>query len=313
MDGRSNVALVFPGQGSQELNMAEVWASHDTGLAVLTEASVALGTDIVSGCQDEQLLKSTEFVQPALLACEVAAFRVFDREVDVAFGATAGHSLGQFASLVAAEVITYSEALDVVKVRGQAMQKAGIEFPGTMMALLLRVDEKSAQQLCEDAAEGEELVVANLNCPGQIVISGTAAGIDRAAALSPSRGIRGRRLQVAGAFHSELMRSAVGPINDMLRDIEFREPLFPIADNVTGEMTTDPEILRSNLESHVVSAVRWDESIRALGRAGMKTYLEIGPGKVLSGLINKIARTEESMIDIRCITVNSPDLVQNIF
>lgn len=312
MNETPKIALMFPGQGSQELNMADVWASHPIGEAVLMEASVTLRQDIITGCRDESLLRTTEFVQPALLACEIAAYRIIADEVDIDIEATAGHSLGQFASLVAAGILTLNEAVGVVKIRGEAMQRAGTEQPGTMMALLGRVDEASAVQLCEDASEGDDLVLANINAPGQLVISGSIAAIDRAAKLSVDRGIRGRQLQVAGAFHSELMRPAVKPISDALQGIEFREPLFPIVDNVTGELTTDPSVLRSNLERHVVSAVRWEDGVRALGRAGINMFVEVGPGKVLSGLINKIARSEESMTGIRCVAINSPELVRTI-
>ena len=203
-------AVVFPGQGSQSIGMADPWARHPAGKDVLDEASAAMGREVVAGCRDEASLATTEFVQPALLACAVAAFRVLEAE-GVAFGGAAGHSLGEFAALVAADVIGLSEALDVVVIRGRAMQRAGEERPGTMSALL-GVDTAQASALCDEARGDDVLVVANENSPVQVVISGSIPAIERAEALAKERKIRAVRLSVAGAFHSALMEPAVAPI-----------------------------------------------------------------------------------------------------
>ena len=164
-------AVVFPGQGSQFPGMADPWTQTSAGNDVLDEASEAIGRDIVAGCRDEASLATTEFVQPALLACAVAAFRVLEAG-GIAFAGAAGHSLGEFAALVAADVIGLADALDVVVVRGRAMQRAGEERPGTMSALL-GVDAEAASALCDEARDNDVLAVANENSPVQVVISGS--------------------------------------------------------------------------------------------------------------------------------------------
>ena len=212
-------AVVFPGQGSQFAGMADPWTQHPAGRNVLDEASEAMGRDVAAGCRDEASLATTEFVQPALLACAVAAFRVLEAE-GVVFGGAAGHSLGEFAALVAADVIGLAEALDIVVIRGRAMQRAGEERPGTMTALL-GIDAVQAAALCDEARDDDVLVVANENSPVQVVISGSIPAIERAETLAKERKIRAVRLNVAGAFHSALMEPAVAPIVDRLASIEF--------------------------------------------------------------------------------------------
>jgi [acyl-carrier-protein] S-malonyltransferase len=284
-----SIAVVFPGQGSQFVGMADAWASHPAGRAVLEEASEAMERDVVAGCHDEDALATTSFVQPALLACDVAAFRVLDAEgldPDRLAGA-AGHSLGEFAALVAADAMLLPEALGLVVVRGEAMQRAGEERPGTMAALL-GVGTEAAQELCDLARGDDVLLVANENSPAQVVISGSVAAIERAEAIASERKIRAVRLNVAGAFHSPLMEPAVDPILRVLNDIELREPRFPIAENVNGTLVTDPGELRDLLGRHVVSPVRWEACATALAAAGADTFLEAGPGAVLTKLAKRV-------------------------
>ncbi len=242
-DTDKTTAVVFPGQGSQSAGMADPWTQHPAGRSVLDAASEAMGRDVAAGCHDEASLATTEFVQPALLSCAVAAFAVLEAE-GIAFGGAAGHSLGEFAALVAADVLGLAEALDVVVVRGRAMQRAGEERPGTMTALL-GIDAEQGKALCDDARGDDVLVVANENSPVQVVISGSIPAIERAETLAKERRIRAVRLNVAGAFHSSLMEPAVAPIVDRLASIEFRAPRFPIAENVTGALVDDPGELRS--------------------------------------------------------------------
>ncbi len=255
-------AAVFPGQGSQFEGMADPWVAHPAGVAVLEEASEALGRDVIEGCHDPEALATTAFVQPALLACDVAAFRVLEDE-GVSFVGVAGHSLGEFAALVAADATSLPEALGAVVVRGEAMQRAGEERPGTMTALLgMGTDDANA--LCDEARGDDVLLVANENSPAQVVISGNVAAIERAEQLAKARKMRAIRLKVAGAFHSPLMASAVEPIVRELRRIDIRAPRFPIAENVSGTLVTDPDELRALLERHVVSPVRWEACAQAL-------------------------------------------------
>ena len=296
-------AVVFPGQGSQSAGMADPWTVHP-GSAVLDEASAALGMDVAAGCRDESLLATTEFVQPALLACEVAAFRVLDAE-GVVFVGAAGHSLGEFSALVAAGVMGLSDALDLVIVRGRAMQRAGEERPGTMTALL-GVDAAAAGALCDEARENDVLIVANENSPVQVVISGSIPAIERAEALAAARRTRTIRLNVAGAFHSELMEPAVAPILERLASIDFASPRFPVAENVTGELVADPDELRTLLGRHVVSPVRWGSCARSLAAAGATVFIEAGPGDVLTKLAKRVVP------DATAVAVGSPDAIRSL-
>jgi [acyl-carrier-protein] S-malonyltransferase len=280
------IAVLFPGQGSQFEGMADPWSGHPAADAVLLETSEALGRDVVAGCRDAEALATTAFVQPALLACGVAAFRVLDAE-GVSPAGVAGHSLGEFSALVAAGALGLREAIEIVVVRGAAMQRAGDERPGTMTALLGAGTEQ-ASAICEEAREGDVLLVANENSPAQVVISGSIPAIERTEALAKERGIRAIRLNVAGAFHSPLMEPAVSEIAERLDRATFSAPRFPVAENVAGASVSDPEELRSLLKRHVVSTVRWDSCVRALAAAGATSFLEAGPGDVLTKLMKRI-------------------------
>ena len=293
-----NAAVVFPGQGSQFVGMADAWIAHDASRSVLDVASASMGRDLVAGCRDEATLATTDFVQPALLALDVAAFAVLEA-TGLAFVGAAGHSLGEFAALVAADVIELSAALEIVLVRGRAMQAAGERRPGTMTALL-GSGAGQAAELCEQVRGDDVLLVANENSPQQVVISGTIAAIERAEALAIERKVRVVRLEVAGAFHSPLMESAVQPLSAAIDAARFAPPRFPIAANVTGELESDAERLRSLLKRHVVSPVRWEACASALLRAGAVAFVEAGPGDVLTKLAKRNAP------GARAVAVGSP-------
>jgi [acyl-carrier-protein] S-malonyltransferase len=280
-------AVVFPGQGSQFPGMADPWTEHPAGRAVLEEAGEAMGRDVVGGASDRSALATTEFVQPALLACGVAAFRVLEDEGLTGVVGAAGHSLGEFSALVAAGVLPLADALRVVVVRGQAMQRAGEANPGTMAALL-GVGADDAEALCDEVRGDDVLLVANRNSPAQSVISGTVSAIERAEGLAVDRRIRAVRLDVAGAFHTPLMEPAVRPILDALAAVEFAAPRFPIAENVSGSLLSDPHDLRSQVERHVVSPVRWQDDAQALAAAGARRFLECGPGDVLTKMAKRV-------------------------
>jgi [acyl-carrier-protein] S-malonyltransferase len=279
-------SALFPGQGSQFEGMVEPWTAHPAAKAILDEASAALGRDVVAGSHEASALETTEFVQPALLACDVAAFRVLEAEA-VPFVGVAGHSLGEFAALVAAGVVPLGAALDLVVVRGAAMQRASQERPGTMTALL-GVGPEDAATLCDEARGDDVLVVANENSAAQSVISGSVPAIERAEGLTEERKVRAVRLHVAGAFHSPLMEPARGAIDERIDAIAFSAPRFPIAENVAGALVSDPEELRSLLKRHVVSPVKWASAVRALADAGATSFLEAGPGDVLTKLMKRI-------------------------
>ena len=302
-------SALFPGQGSQFEGMADPWTEHPASRAIFDEASASLGRDVVAGCRDAAALATTEFVQPALLACDVASFRVLEAE-GASFVGVAGHSLGEFAALVAGGVVPLGDALDLVIVRGAAMQRAGEERPGTMTALL-GVNAEGAAALCDEARDDDVLVVANENSPAQSVISGSVPAIERAEALAKERKVRAIRLPVAGAFHSPLMEPARAAIDEQIDGIAFSAPGFPIAENVAGALVSDPEGLRALLKRHVVSPVKWESSVRALADAGTTSFLEVGPGDVLTKLMKRIvpdaaARAIGSPEDARAAASGTP-------
>ena len=285
MSGR--VAVLFPGQGSQFVGMADPWLAHPAGGAVLEEASAALGRDIATGCRDEEALRTTEFVQPALLACDLAAFRMLRAEGLREMVGVAGHSLGEFAALVAADAIALPDALELVATRGRAMQAAGEARPGAMSALLGQ-DAGAAEALCAEVRGDDVLVIANENSPAQSVASGDVAAIERLETLAKDRKVRAVRLPVAGAFHSELMRPAAAPVLEILEQIDVRPPSVPVAENVTGELVTDADRLRELVAVQVVSPVRWETGVRNLVAAGATRFLEAGVGDVLTKLMKRI-------------------------
>ena len=293
-------AVLFPGQGSQTAGMADAWTRHPAGAATLREASDAMGRDVVAGCHDPAALATTSFVQPALLACGVAAFRVLRAEGLPDPVGVAGHSLGEFAALVAAEAADLPAILELVVIRGEAMQAAGEARPGAMTALL-GLGAEDAQALVDEVRDDDVLVVANENSPAQVVASGSVAAIDRLEALAKERKTRAVRLPVAGAFHSELMRPAVEPVLEVLGRIDLRDPAFPVAENVTGELVTDAATLRELLGRQVVSPVRWDTGIHALVAAGATRFIEAGTGDVLTKLMKRIEP------DATAVAVGSPE------
>jgi [acyl-carrier-protein] S-malonyltransferase len=287
MSDRPKIAVVFPGQGSQFAGMADPWVAHPAGREVVDEASQVLGRDLKADAHDEALLATTEFAQPALLACDVAAFRVLEATGVRGWVGSAGHSLGEFAALVAAGVLTFADALGIVAVRGREMQRAGEERPGTMSALL-GIGAADAAELCDEARGDDVLLVANENSPQQVVISGSVAAVERAEALCAERKIRAVRLRVAGAFHSPLMEPAVAPLREAMDAVAFAAPRFPVASNVTGALVSEPEELRELLVRHVVSPVRWEACAQALRAAGAEVFLEAGPGDVLTKLAKRV-------------------------
>jgi [acyl-carrier-protein] S-malonyltransferase len=294
-----NVAVVFPGQGSQFVGMADPWLADRAGSRTLDEASGVLGADVVEGCRDERALATTEFVQPALLACDVAAFRALVG-AGATFSGAAGHSLGEFAALVAGEVLPYPVALELVRERGRAMQRAALERRGTMTALL-GVGPDAAAELCDEARGDDVLVVANENSPQQVVVSGSVAAVERLEAVAKDLRIRAVRLPVAGAFHSPLMEPAVEALRKAIRAAAFAAPRLPVASNVTGTIVEDPEQLRELLIRHVVSPVRWAACMGSLAGAGADTFVEAGPGDVLTRLAKRVAPTATA------VAVGSPD------
>jgi [acyl-carrier-protein] S-malonyltransferase len=279
------IAVLFPGQGSQYPGMADPWTEHPAGKDVLADASGALGYDVVEACRLEERLADTSVVQPALFACDLAAFRVLESE-GMEFEMAAGHSLGEFVALAAAGAVEPWEALEAVVERGRAMQEASDARKGAMTALVgLSAEEAAA--ICATAGRGDVLTVANENSPKQTVVSGTLEAIERAEDMARSRGARVVRLNVAGAFHSPLMQPALGQVREAIARMNFREPRFPIVPNASARPSAHPSALRDLLSRHLVSPVRWDRSMRAMADAGVELFVEAGPGEVLSKLVKR--------------------------
>ena len=284
-------ALVFPGQGAQYVGMGiELAQRYPAARHVLDQADEVLGfalSDIIANGPEDELTR-TDVSQPAILVVSVMALTVLKTVVrPLIFDAVAGLSLGEYTALVAAESLSFQEALKLVRLRGQAMQAAAEATPSGMVALI-GADEASATKLCVAAANGEILQVANLNSPGQVVISGAKAACERAAALAKEHGIRKAiALPVAGAFHSELMAPAAARLRAALAKAPFKDPKVPVYTNVHAGPVTKAIEIPALLEAQLTKPVRWADSIVAMKTAGIDAFWELGPGKTLCGMITR--------------------------
>jgi [acyl-carrier-protein] S-malonyltransferase len=294
-----SVAFQFPGQGSQVIGMgADLADAYPEARSVFDEADETLGFELSTLCWEgpEAELRATENAQPALLTHGVAAARVLvSRGLTPA--AAAGHSLGEFTAHVAAGSLAFADALRLVRVRGEAMARAGGERPGTMAALI-GLSEGEVERLCEAArGAGEVLVAANYNSPGQIVISGSIDAVRRVVAEAREHGARmAIELQVSGAFHSPLMAPAVDELRDALDEIDIRPATIPVVANVTARPTVDPGAIRERLIEQLSGAVRWTDCVLALRDLGARRLVEPGPGHVLTGLVKRIDRSLEGRV-----------------
>lgn len=293
-------AVLFPGQGSQYPGMADPWADHPEARAILDESSEVLSYDVIEACRDESRLADTAIVQPALFACDLAAFRVLEGE-GFRFEAAAGHSLGEFVALVAAGATELRPTLEAVVERGRAMHEASEINPGAMTALV-GLSPAEAADICRVAGRGDVLMVANENSPKQTVLSGSVPAIERAEELARSRKCRVVRLKVAGAFHSPLMRPALDRVRAAVARLQFRAPRFPVIPNASGRPTAQPSALRDLLARHLVSPVKWERSMRAAAsELGVEWFVEAGPGDVLSKLAKRCVP------EARATSVSTPD------
>lgn len=287
------LALVFPGQGSQAVGMGRSLSeAYAESRAVFEEVDEALGEKLSALIFEgpEETLTLTENAQPALMAVSLAAVRALRAEgFDVAEARfVAGHSLGEYSALAAAGAFEIGAAARLLRLRGRAMQAAVPAGEGAMAAIL-GLDAASVAELCVEAAEGEVLSPANDNGGGQIVISGTAAAVARAVALAPERGAkRAIPLTVSAPFHCSMMAPAAEKMAEALKTVGIAVPVVPLVANVTAKPTSDPEAIRDQLVRQVTGEVRWRESMEYLAGAGITEILEIGSGKVLSGLAKRI-------------------------
>ena len=298
-----SIALLFPGQGSQVVGMGrELALTFPQAKQVFEEADDVLGMHLSrlawEGPEDELVL--TKNSQPALLVHSVAAHRVLSVEVDT-IGFAAGHSLGEFSAHVAAGTLSFPEALEAVRVRGELMFASGLEEPGTMAAVL-GLDEDSVEDVCEKLqSAGRICVPANFNSNGQVVISGDVEGVQEAMGLLKEAGAKKTvPLPVSGAFHSPLMAPAKEGLREKLEKINFSDPEYPVVSNVTAEPVDDGSLSRELLVEQLTSPVRWRASIEKMVELGAERFLELGTGKVLCGLNKRNAR------GIPCSSLGTP-------
>jgi [acyl-carrier-protein] S-malonyltransferase len=284
------LAFVFPGQGSQKVGMGRALASAvPAAAAAFAEADAALGFPLSRLCfegPDEELVLTAN-TQPAILTTSVAAFWALSAR-GVQPDWVAGHSLGEWSALVAAGALELSEAVKAVRKRGQYMQEAVPVGEGAMAAILM-LDVASIEAACVEAAEDQVVVPANINSPGQVVIAGHRAAVERAMEKCKARGAkRALLLPVSAPFHSPLMRPAQERLAADLAAIAFRVPTAPLVNNVDARPVRAAEECRDGLLRQVSAPVRWEESVQELARQGVDTFVEVGPGQVLAGLIKKI-------------------------
>jgi [acyl-carrier-protein] S-malonyltransferase len=291
-----DVVLLFPGQGSQKPGMGKDLAeAFPAARDVFERADAALGAPLSRLCFEgpEEELTLTHNAQPALLAHGAAVWAVTRGAIGATVMAAAGHSLGEFTAYHAAESLSLEDAVRVVRRRGELMLESGVKRPGAMAAILGETN-RPIEDICADATREAGLVVpANYNCPGQLVISGEEAGVERAMVLCKEAGAkRAVRLKVSGAFHSPLMESAGHGLAQALDKASFEDPHFPVYANVNGEAVTSAARAKALLLDQLSKPVRWTDEITALTqRFPSALYLEMGPGTVLSGLVKKIAPT----------------------
>jgi [acyl-carrier-protein] S-malonyltransferase len=294
------IAFIFPGQGSQHPGMGKDFAEKfPAARQVFEEADDALGFALSELCFNgpAEQLQLTENTQPAILATSIAALRAMETEKFPAADFVAGHSLGEYSALVAAGSLSLTDAVRTVRARGRYMQESVPVGTGAMAAIL-GAELDVVQEACKEAAEDEVCSAANINSPAQIVIAGDAAAIDRAMVLLKERGARRAvKLNVSAPFHCALMKPAQDRLASDLEEILFADPKMPVVTNVDGAPVRAGNEARESLVRQVSQPVRWLESVEFLISQGVQTFVEIGPGKVLSGLVRQINR------NVRCVNV----------
>jgi [acyl-carrier-protein] S-malonyltransferase len=298
-----SIALLFPGQGSQSVGMlAALTARYPSAAHCFERASSALGFDLAQLVAQgpAERLNATEFTQPAMLVAGVATWHAWREQGGAAPAVVAGHSLGEFTALVCAQALPFEAAVQLVQFRGQIMQQAVPEGVGAMAAIL-GIDDAEVEALCGESSQGEVVQAVNYNSPGQVVIAGHAAAVERAMRLAQQRGAkRTLRLPVSVPAHSPLMREAAQKLALRLEQIEVRTPVYRYISAVDALEHSDPADIRATLVRQLASPVRWTQTVRAL-LAVAPTLIECGPGKVLTGLIRRIERGAQ------CYALEDPD------
>jgi len=286
-------AYIFPGQGAQFIGMGQdLYNLNEETKTLFEQANDILGfriTDIMFAGTEEDL-KQTNVTQPAIFLHSVILAKALGNSFQPAM--VAGHSLGEFSALVAAGALSFEDGLKLVAKRANAMQKACEAQPSTMAAIL-GLDDETVEKIC---AQVEDVVVAaNYNCPGQLVISGTIEGVDKACVLLTEAGAkRAIKLNVGGAFHSPLMEPAKVELQAAIEETEIKAPICPIVQNVDAKPYTDPEHIKANLIAQLTGAVRWTQTVQQMLADGAEVFVEVGPGNVLQGLVKKVDRSVQT-------------------
>ncbi|MDB5052125.1 MAG: malonyl CoA-ACP transacylase [Bacilli bacterium] len=302
------IAFIFPGQGSQAVGMGQdVYASNPASKQIFLDADAALGfalSDLIFQGPEEEL-KKTFHTQPALLTTSIALYEAFKIH-GVRADYVAGHSLGEYSALVAAGVLSFTDAVKTVRLRGEFMEKAVPSGQGAMAAVL-GAERGALAELCARLSKDVGVVeLANINCPGQIVVSGTKEGVQ--ALVEQGKEIGAKRvipLEVSGPFHSSLMKPAAGQLSAELQKITLHSPSIPVVANVTAEPVQEPNRIRALLVEQVYSPVLWEDTIVWLIAQGVDTFIEIGSGTVLAGLVKKVDKT------VRIVSINSKEAIEN--
>jgi len=302
------LAFLFPGQGSQHVGMAQALAdAYPAAQAVFAQANEILGFDLRDLCFNgpEDLLTDTINAQPALMAASIAALRALEsvRGTLPRPQFVAGHSMGEYTALVAAGALSLEDGLRLVRERGRLMKRAGLESPG-LMAAILGLDEEQLAQICAQAAaeSGGIAQVANDNCPGQVVISGDKVGMDAAMAGATAAGARKViPLAVSIAAHSPLMAPAAVALKAAIDATPIATPLVPVIGNTQARPLTTPDAIRAELVAQLTGSVRWTGTLQLMVEAGVTTFVEIGPGEVLTGLVKRVDRKAQR------VNINSPE------
>jgi len=300
----AKVAYVFPGQGSQWVGMGrDLYDNFDAARAVFEQADDALGFPLSRLCFEgpEEELRQTINAQPAIVTVSFACLKAVNEVGDNLSPPTfvAGHSLGEYTALAAAEVLDFADTVYLARERGRLMHEAGLEQPGGMVAVI-GLDEALLAEVCTQTGTR----IANINCPGQLVISGAEKNLVQAADVAKSRGAnRTIRLQVSGAFHTPLMQPAVDGMSEIMATLSFRQPVVPIIANTTAKPVTTGEQVKAELLEQLCHCVQWQRSIEYMADNAVSTFVEIGPGKVLTGLIKRINKdvTRINVGDVQAI------------
>jgi [acyl-carrier-protein] S-malonyltransferase len=286
----SKIAYVFPGQGSQSTGMGlDLYNSYPSAKGVFDEADASLGFSLSRLCFEgpEEELTKTHNVQPAILVVSIACLKALEEASSGKFPSpafVAGHSLGEYTALVAADSLGLDDAVLLVRERGRLMYEAGLKNPGSMLAVI-GLDEETVKDV--SVHSGTE--VSNVNCPGQIVISGAAQALAEANKLAKTRGARALiPLKVSGAFHSALMEPVIAEFSKIVSNVRFRPPSIPVISNVTARPLSDVDSIKEELVKQLRNCIQWQRSVEYMMHNGVTTFYEVGPGRVLSGLIRRI-------------------------